>query len=211
MDWHTHVRICVADKRKWKINKQTNKCAIEEHLSFCGFQVAGAEQQENQLNNKMTIAIIYINLKAYFKNCPFIRCFASSFFPSLNGGDFSATKKSHWIICVLGTTHPFTWICNNSRLKWYFVIQNGTCGLFNWLQVQNSNVFEYDFCFPSLNTPTCLQMTQFMLYTTYPSWNWLSRAFFFLRHNYISLIYFRVNVYNYIIFIITIVEKKISL
>lgn len=75
MDWHTHVRICVADKRKWKINKQTNKCAIEEHLSFCGFQVAGAEQQENQLNNKMTIAIIYINLKAYLVNCPFIRIF----------------------------------------------------------------------------------------------------------------------------------------
>lgn len=164
MDWHIHVRICVADKRKWKINKQTNKCAIEGHLSFCGFQVAGAEQQENQLNNKMTIAIIYINLKAYFINCPFIRCFASSFFPSLNGGDFFATKKSHWIICVLGTTHPFTWICNNSRLKWYFVIQNGTCGLFNWLQVQNSNVFEYDFWFPSLNTPTCLQMTQFKLH-----------------------------------------------
>lgn len=55
------------------MNKQTDKCAIEEHLSSCGFQVAGAEQQENQLDNKMAIdIIIYINLQAYLVNCHFM-------------------------------------------------------------------------------------------------------------------------------------------
>lgn len=55
---------------------------------------------------------------------------------------FRHKKKSHWIICVC---KPLTHspICNNSKLKWYFIIQNGTCGLTACLychQVKNSNV-----------------------------------------------------------------------